>query len=1138
MQLVLGVAGAVVGGFFGGATGAQLGWMIGSTLGGFLDRPDGTVTEGPKLTDTRVTISTYGAMIPKLWGTAPVAGNIIDASDKRETAHYETQGGKGPPESTSVTYTYDVDLDIYICEGEIDGIVRVWANENLIYDAGTNDAFLLAEVNKNVPFTLYVGSETQTADPTFETLHGAGNVPAYRGIAHVVFSAFQLAPYGNQIPTFRFEVVKTGSGAYPSNLTGIPANTNVLAPMVDRAHRYIYWPHGTFTITDRDSVIATVTGLNSPLAVAMDEDGDILSMGQGGATPVIKRFRNGVVVSEVEFPTEGADSPWILASSPGGGNMKAVVTLGGTDYLATFDGTSFTTYAAISAPGGSDLNLSVSPSGNAVLVDIGSAVWIWENNSVPAQLSLVGSPTPNYVMGCWGADDKIYLWDDQNNRVDVYDTTGAFVTTITPTNGATIDRAHMGIDFDGTVWLWRGLYLYTFSAGAIARTLGPLSAEPTSASGTGLMFIAENGLIYVRSGIRVTPFQYLTSGSVFVSEALQDISNDVDIATNQLTLTDTDTIPLEGYVIASYGTAGAAVQQLQKAFFFDMVETGGKIKAVSRGGASVVTIDGDSAGGHRDGEDRPRGPFEIIHANDLEAPQVVHVAFLDKDNHYQPGTQSDTRIITASTESAAEDFPIVMTNSKALQVAQVGLYTAWQERNRFTVNLPFGYIYLEPGDVIVLSDDVKSFTVRIVRIGIENTLLKLQCVQDDHGGYAAAPVGAEPQAATIDYVILEDAVAMLLDIPLLSPFHDHPGFYFAAGNWNSDNPGAELFAEDTSGAQQSLGIIRNLATVGYCQNEAENWGSPETIDEWSALQVLILGDKTLSSCAYDELLAWSNHAAYGVPGRWEIIQFRTATLGADNIYTLTGLMRGRCGTEWAIALHNDGDYFVKLDEGVIADIRQSSAAIGVEADYRAVTFGKNVIDTAPISFTNNQMRLKPYSPAQLNAARDWLTGTWTATWSRRTRYYGTWDNLHDVPLNEDTEAYRAVWFSGAALTLSSVSRTEDAVFETSSAHGLSVADRVFIHGTSGSMVEINERAYQVTQVVSTTKFRVGLDTRHYTAYTSGGSVLRSAQETLTTSESDTYAPGSPTVTTVGLAVCQRSGIVGDGVYANALITQG
>lgn len=52
---------------------------------------------------------------------------------------------------------------------------------------------------------IHTGSQT-TADATIESYRGSGNVPAYHGTAFVVLKNLALAPYGNRVPLFSFEV--------------------------------------------------------------------------------------------------------------------------------------------------------------------------------------------------------------------------------------------------------------------------------------------------------------------------------------------------------------------------------------------------------------------------------------------------------------------------------------------------------------------------------------------------------------------------------------------------------------------------------------------------------------------------------------------------------------------------------------------------------------------------------------------------------------------------------------------------------------------------------------------------------------------------------------------------------------------
>lgn len=198
-SLVLGAVGAGVGFLVGGPLGAKIGFSIGSALGGGLGG-EKIEQEGPRLTDLKVQASTYGTMIPITYGTVRITGNVIWSTDKLETVTTEESGGKGGggPEVESTTYSYRISCAIALCEGEISGLIRIWANGKLIFDGD----------NAGPSFTVYNGTETQTPSPLMEGYLGAGNVPAYRGLSYIEFADFQLAEFGNQIPNFSFEITR------------------------------------------------------------------------------------------------------------------------------------------------------------------------------------------------------------------------------------------------------------------------------------------------------------------------------------------------------------------------------------------------------------------------------------------------------------------------------------------------------------------------------------------------------------------------------------------------------------------------------------------------------------------------------------------------------------------------------------------------------------------------------------------------------------------------------------------------------------------------------------------------------------------------------------------------------------------
>lgn len=224
--------------------------------------------EGPRLDDLTVPAVSPGTPISRVWGTMATSGKPIWTSGLIETEHEErVKGGKGIGGKTQTvrSYTYSMDLAFAVCEGPVNRIKRIWANQKLLYadsgagstltdqevlelyagilyDTGVTGEFggslfggrqdfiddwvaagignpaAIAQARQAVGETaavedrnfdnieIYLGDETQTPSPVMESYLGVGNVPAYRGVCYFVLDQLQLADYGNSMPTIKVEV--------------------------------------------------------------------------------------------------------------------------------------------------------------------------------------------------------------------------------------------------------------------------------------------------------------------------------------------------------------------------------------------------------------------------------------------------------------------------------------------------------------------------------------------------------------------------------------------------------------------------------------------------------------------------------------------------------------------------------------------------------------------------------------------------------------------------------------------------------------------------------------------------------------------------------------------------------------------
>ncbi|WP_323762931.1 baseplate multidomain protein megatron [Maricaulis sp.] len=161
--------------------------------------------EGPRLLELPVQTSTDGAAMPKVWGRARLAGQVIWAA--RFTEHAQTSGGgKSGPKETG--FTYSLSFAVGLCEGEISGIGRIWANGALLDPS-------------RYPVRWHAGSEDQLPDPLITAIEGP-DAPGFRGTAYLVLEDLPLDEFGHRLPNLSVEVFRgVGSDGLERQVRGV-----------------------------------------------------------------------------------------------------------------------------------------------------------------------------------------------------------------------------------------------------------------------------------------------------------------------------------------------------------------------------------------------------------------------------------------------------------------------------------------------------------------------------------------------------------------------------------------------------------------------------------------------------------------------------------------------------------------------------------------------------------------------------------------------------------------------------------------------------------------------------------------------------------------------------------------------------
>lgn len=1005
-SLALGVAGAFIGSAFG-PIGASIGWSLGSMLGSALDPQK---SEGPRLTDLKLQNSQFGGMIPICYATSRIAGNVIWQTDLREVS--KTEGGKGGPEVT--TYSYNASFAIRVCEGPISSIRKMWADSRLVFDASTGSSI------RSLPCTIYTGTETQDPDPTMEAELGAGEVPAHRGVCYVVFADLDLTEFGNRIPSFTFEVLQRG-------LTDSTIRVHQIAD-----GQTVEWGNGWSG--GGSNGITTI-----PAIIDWPLDGRPIAVIERGAATVYEYTESTLVYDDDRARSVDDQYPTAVAVDCGSNGTFTYYPVG--RYLTSGNEIDVWCYLAgtISAGG-------ITPALAAQSVYCGGSGYPETSNNLAIN---VGIPEGEYVGGVSLTRDRTGLFVFTapsatstgstviNKWYKIVDSAIADYGTVTPAlsyeaiaQGATVADGFVVNTFeDNGRWMWlaRGsgdcdIICYhiddagnfaLFSAGGACQGVidgtqfDDFSIYPyftICALQEGYCGVVVNNLVAV-----VTRYPANDSLAAPLDEVVSDLSQRAGLTVDQIDVTGLARDLVDGYVLSSQGAVRAALEPLQAAYAFGAVESDGKVKFVKLGGQIAATIPDDDLGATT--SNAAQALMVTARTQEADLPRSVSVNYLDIATDYQQGTQLAKRQITSSEKVTTVAMPIAMQARTARQIADRVLYNAWIERERFAFSLSREYEYLEPTDVV----SVRGRRLRIInKTRASDRILKFDAVPTHVGIYTQPGSGSTSGSGFVPPVVTPDQRTDLtmLDIPILSDGDAPYGFYIiTTGNQSPTWNGAVLFKSYDGGVNySSLQDCDTLGAIGTASTTLGDFAGGNMFDELNTLTVqLTAGSASLYSTTSALVLNGANRALIGN----EIIQFRTATLTGLRTYKLSGLLRGRYGTEFAIGTHAASESFALLGSAV--NVAGLYAELFVERYYKAVTRGKTLDWGTATPFTNAGVALRTYAPCQLGGGRN-AAGDLTLQWTRRTRVGGAWTDYSDVPLSESFESYLITIYEDSSYT--------------------------------------------------------------------------------------------------------------------------
>lgn len=1026
-QIAGAVVGAVVGAYFGGPVGALQGAALGSGIGLALDPPKGPTVQGPRLSDLSVQSSTYGAPIPRVYATVGIHGNLmwLENNSLKETVRKEKVGGKGGGSSQTVkNYEYSATFALGLCQGPITGVRRIWCGDKLLFDAGSNDLDTIIASSKNASgWRLYLGTDDQLPDPRYEANVGVGNAPAYRGMAYIVFYDFALADFSNtlQVAQFKVEVVRAADES--SELIQSVSVTNDFNNVIPGTAY-------SFLESDNEIRIAQPTWNNT-----YPPSKNVLEYSLRPSS-TLEDYR--LIASTGVISASPSDNKYVHVSS----TFPSVRLSVYPDSYSFLIG-----YIAVSSFVATEdwviVNGSQSPLGNGMFRFERDAFAFGTSVASPIYISIVRYNSAIYCFRSGFFD----VYDEELNLIDT------FATTLSAAGGG---NKFLSVD-NGVMYLsnYNQVQRLSDDLTTVVRTYsfpGSLSAGNSQVVKNGLYmrasysdsggFITHSAQYYaldVMSTLRY-PLAEIIEEEVGNSKLLDATDVDVSLVSDLV----------QGFRISG-GSIRSALEPLQAAYPFDVIQSGYKIKVVPRGQASVKSISWYDL--CADGEN---GVLKKSREMDTQLPVYTNVKYLDSKREYALSEQYSERLSTDAVNRVDRELPIVLSADEAAGVAEVLNFLPWIERVEYASSLPPIYSDLEPADVITLTE--KDGAIQELRITSANTgqdgKISFTARNSRASLYDSGASGGDPSVPGGTIPLTSASLFVPMDIPMVDEsVQNETGFVAAMTGYTDGWPGG-IAIRSIDGGQTWVDIqaFVGKCSIGIARDSLAENGC--TVIDYSQLQVQMVSG-TLSGITRDQMLAGSNYAAYGRDGRWEIVRFQSAVVQADGSYVVSGFVRGQKGTEWATGLHQLGDYFILLSDPDNAFIGMAVDSIGTDANYRGVTAGASYAGAANVPFAYQGVNLECLSPVYAFGERDGSENL-SVTFTRRSRFSSNWWVAGvQAAVGEASEAYEIDVLDG-----STVVRT---IAATTPAFTYTAADQVTDFGSAQSSITL--RIYQLSAVV-------------------------------------------------------------------------
>ncbi len=1011
---VLPIVGAAIGAYFGGPQGAQIGYMIGSVVGNAVDP---LVVKGPNIGDSRVQTSAE-VFRPIYFGTACGAGNIIMAGPDVKRTFEHDQGKGGGPVTTEerIFKTFAIGIgDGW--KGPILGISRIWENERLVYDTRPGSTMVAESAKYATQFTLYTGTETQMPDDALEAIPeqfggGVGNVPAFRGLAYIVFRQKDITPWMS-IPQYRFEVVTDGSATPPVQLIAIKETADIgdsfwlaSADGLDFSSTWqaseVLYQRDQWLITTNDKYIAYNRNF-TPALIRIGESDWSVSAGD----PVTG-------TGGYKFAAVDAENLGIVI--PGGGNDVVVSDDGGESW-AVIPATGLFLEMCCHLGG---VFVAINRSGE-VYTSVTGVGWSLANNvfadfrfssggsrGYSRTQSIFGGHTPGvtYYPAVAYTISSPLAWEVQHLGGGGANT---FVSAIVASQEieASVLNTYLAFASDGKIWrkvgdiagfsivdetlpffpraaCHNGERFYVIGDTDDEARTGYIVSSTTGEAGTWVVERTES-IASTESWIAIAALSItagtVTGGPIRLDESVERIHELSGQSLTKVDASDLATKQLGGFILSGDYTGQAAIGMLGSIFMFDSPEYDKQIHHRFRGKPVVRTITDD---------DLVDEPDDGTREDQIEFPRKLHLEAQNTASGYAPAKEtseresSDVRVVGELSVSAPLMFAgdAEQQASEQARTANILHKVAWEKaRGKREIVVPDKYLTDVPGDAYMVNIRGRSDRMTIDRQNYVDGVLRLELSYDRASAYVSNRSGNTPSEQTPPPSTIVGATGMMvLDISALRDEDDINSAvrYVALGPLTPSWYGSEFGESLGGGSSYYRRMRRNSpgAVMGTLQADVAE-ASEHYTDRTNKVRVqLDLASYSERIEALTEQQFLSEGGAFALVNasdETEICQYMEVDDLGNGLLELSVLLRGR-GNSGTFAFPA-GSRFVLLS--TTRPVTSQSSYIGREIWHRAVSFDSTG-ETATVSqmdFQGNSQREWPVAHLLLERAGDVVTAT-------------------------------------------------------------------------------------------------------------------------------------------------------------------